>query len=66
LARNTVERFARNHDIWRVTTGVMDENKQAMIEADEFGHRHDDGDVHGACERNKIRAEAERKGCSIA
>jgi hypothetical protein len=36
LARNTVERFAREHDIWRVTTRVMDENKQAMIEADTF------------------------------
>jgi len=36
LARNTVERFARGHDIWRVTSYVMDENKQAMIEADEF------------------------------
>jgi nucleotide-binding universal stress UspA family protein len=36
LARNTVERFARAHGIWRVTTRVMDENKQAMIEADEF------------------------------
>ncbi len=36
LARNTVERFARAHDIWRVTTRVMDENKQAMIAADEF------------------------------
>jgi nucleotide-binding universal stress UspA family protein len=36
LARNTVERFARSHDIWRVTTMVMDENKQQMIEADEF------------------------------
>ena len=36
LARNTVERFAREHDFWRVTTPVMDENKQAMIEADEF------------------------------
>jgi len=36
LARNTVERFARNHDIWRVTTPVMDDNKQAMIESDEF------------------------------
>ncbi len=36
LARNTVERFARNHGIWRVTTAVMDDNKQAMIEADEF------------------------------
>ncbi|MBW3533614.1 MAG: universal stress protein [Gemmatimonadetes bacterium] len=36
LARNTVERFAREHSFWRVTTMVMDENKQAMIEADEF------------------------------
>ncbi len=36
LARNTVERFAREHGVWRVTTQVMDENKQAMIEADEF------------------------------
>jgi nucleotide-binding universal stress UspA family protein len=36
LARNTVERFARGHDIWRVTTRVMDDNKEAMIAADEF------------------------------
>lgn len=36
LARNTVERFAREQRFWRVTTRVMDENKQAMIEADEF------------------------------
>jgi nucleotide-binding universal stress UspA family protein len=36
LARNTVERFAREHGMWRVTTVVMDENKQAMIEADTF------------------------------
>ena len=36
LARNTVERFAREHGMWRVTTRVMDENRQAMIEADEF------------------------------
>jgi hypothetical protein len=36
LARNTVERFAREHDFWRITTRVMDENKEAMIEADEF------------------------------
>jgi hypothetical protein len=36
LARNTVEKFARAHDIWRITTRVMDENRQAMIEADEF------------------------------
>ncbi len=36
LARNTVERFARDHEMWRVTTRVMDENKEAMIAADEF------------------------------
>lgn len=36
LARNTVERFSRESGFWRVTTHVMDENKQAMIEADEF------------------------------
>ena len=36
LARNTVERFARGHGIWRVTTPVMDDKKQAMIAADEF------------------------------
>jgi nucleotide-binding universal stress UspA family protein len=36
LARNTVEKFARGHGIWRITTVVMDDNKQAMIEADEF------------------------------
>jgi hypothetical protein len=36
LARNTVERFAKDHDFWRITTRVMDENKQAMIEADTF------------------------------
>jgi hypothetical protein len=36
LARNTVERFARDHAFWRVTTQVMDENKEAMIAADEF------------------------------
>ncbi len=36
LARNTVERFARENEVWRITTRVMDENKQAMIAADEF------------------------------
>ncbi|MEE8487248.1 MAG: universal stress protein, partial [Gemmatimonadota bacterium] len=36
LARNTVEKFTREHGMWRVTTMVMDENKQAMIEADTF------------------------------
>ncbi len=36
LARNTVEKFARGHGMWRVTSAVMDENKDAMIAADEF------------------------------
>jgi hypothetical protein len=36
LARGTVERFAGSLGIWRVTTHVMDENKQAMIDADGF------------------------------
>ncbi len=31
-----MERFAREHGLARVTTRVMDENKQAMIAADEF------------------------------
>ena len=60
LARNTVERFARNHDIWRVTTGVMDDNKQAMIAADEF-----DVDtmmvMFTELRAKQIRAEAEGK-----
>ena len=30
------ERFGRENGFWRITTRVMDENKQAMIEADEF------------------------------
>jgi len=36
LARNTVERFARRASLWRITSEVMDENREAMIEADEF------------------------------
>src|SRR3954464_9949650 len=60
LARNTVERFARNHNIWRVTTPVMDDNKQAMIEADEF-----DVDtmmvMFTELRAKQIRAEAEGK-----
>jgi nucleotide-binding universal stress UspA family protein len=58
LARSTVERFARGHEIWRVTTLVMDENKQAMIEADEF-----DADtmmvMFNEMRARQIRAEAE-------
>jgi nucleotide-binding universal stress UspA family protein len=58
LARNTVERFSRAHAIWRITTRVMDENKQAMIEADEF-----DADTMMAMfnelRAKQIRAEAE-------
>jgi nucleotide-binding universal stress UspA family protein len=58
LARNTVERFARSHGVARVTTRVMDENKQAMIEADEF-----DADtmlvMFNELRARQIRAEAE-------
>jgi nucleotide-binding universal stress UspA family protein len=36
LARSTVERFARAHGIDHVTVQVMDENRQAMIEAETF------------------------------
>ncbi len=60
LARGTVERFARGHGIWRITTRVMDENKQAMIEADEF-----DAETMMAMfnelRARQIRAEAEGK-----
>ena len=65
LARNTVERFARAHDIWRITTLVMDENKQAMIEADEF-----DMEtmmvMFSELRAKQIRAEAEAGGGSAA
>ncbi len=58
LARSAVEKFASKHDIWRITTPVMDENKQAMIEADEF-----DADVMMGMFRElrakQIRAEAQ-------
>jgi len=58
LARNTVERFAWSHGIWRVTTRVMDDNKQAMIAADEF-----DGEtmmvMFTELRAKQIRAEAE-------
>lgn len=36
LARSTVERFAREHALDHVTVQVMDDNRQAMIEADTF------------------------------
>ena len=58
LARNTVERFARTHDIWRITTNVMDENKQAMIEADEFDAETMMG-MFRELRAKQIRAEAE-------
>ncbi len=65
LARNTVERFARGHDIWRITTRVMDENKQAMIEADEF-----DMDtmlvMFNELRAKQIRAEAEAEAHGVA
>jgi hypothetical protein len=58
LARNTVERFARTHDLWRITTAVMDENKQAMIEADEFDAETMMG-MFRELRAKQIRAEAE-------
>jgi nucleotide-binding universal stress UspA family protein len=64
LARNTVERFAQQHDIWCVTTRVMDENKQAMIEADEFDAETMMG-MFRELRAKQIRAEAEgRDGMS--
>jgi nucleotide-binding universal stress UspA family protein len=58
LARSTVERFARNHGMWRITTAVMDENKQAMIEADEFDAETMMG-MFRELRARQIRAEAE-------
>ncbi len=58
LARNTVERFARNHGLWRITTLVMDDNKQAMIEADEFDAETMMG-MFTELRARQIRAEAE-------
>ncbi len=58
LARNTVERFARTNDLWRITTQVMDENKQAMIEADEFDAETMMG-MFRELRAKQIRAEAE-------
>jgi nucleotide-binding universal stress UspA family protein len=58
LARNTVEKFARNHSMWRITTQVMDENKQAMIEADEFDAETMMG-MFRELRARQIRAEAE-------
>ena len=58
LARSTVEKFAKNHGMWRVTTAVMDENKQAMIEADEFDAETMMG-MFRELRARQIRAEAE-------
>jgi nucleotide-binding universal stress UspA family protein len=58
LARNAVEKFAKGHDIWRITTSVMDENKQAMIEADEFDAETMMG-MFRELRARQIRAEAE-------
>ncbi|MGH7521217.1 MAG: universal stress protein [Gemmatimonadales bacterium] len=60
LARSTVERFARTHDLWRITTQVMDENKQAMIAADEFDAETMMG-MFRELRAKQIRAEAEGK-----
>ncbi len=58
LARGAVEKFAKNHGIWRITTRVMDENKQAMIEADEFDAETMMG-MFREMRAKQIRAEAE-------
>ncbi len=58
LARNAVEKFARGHEVWRITTSVMDENKQAMIEADEFDAETMMG-MFRELRAKQIRAEAE-------
>lgn len=58
LAKMTVERFAKGSDIWRITTSVMDENKQAMIEADEFDAETMMG-MFRELRAKQIRAEAE-------
>jgi nucleotide-binding universal stress UspA family protein len=58
LARSAVERFARSHALWRITTQVMDENKQAMIEADEFDAETMMG-MFRELRAKQIRAEAE-------
>ena len=58
LARNTVDRFASTHGLWRITTHVMDENKQAMIEADEFDQDTMMG-MFRELRAKQIRAEAE-------
>ncbi len=58
LARMTVERFAREHAFWRITTRVMDDNKQAMIEADEFDTETMMG-MFRELRAKQIRAEAE-------
>jgi nucleotide-binding universal stress UspA family protein len=63
LARNTVERFARTHELWRITTQVMDENKQGMIEADEFDAETMMG-MFRELRAKQIRAEAEVDGIS--
>jgi nucleotide-binding universal stress UspA family protein len=58
LARSTVERFAKSHDLWRISTAVMDENKQAMIAADEFDAETMMG-MFRELRARQIRAEAE-------
>jgi nucleotide-binding universal stress UspA family protein len=58
LARRTVERFAAAHALWRITTAVMDDNKEAMVEADEFDAETMMG-MFNELRARQIRAEAE-------
>ena len=58
LARNTVERFARDHDIWRVTTHGDGREQAGHDRGRRVRRGHDDGDVQRAAAK-QIRAEAE-------
>jgi len=58
LARRTVERFAAGNGLWRITTQIMDENKQAMTDADEFDAQTMMG-MFNELRARQIRAEAQ-------
>jgi nucleotide-binding universal stress UspA family protein len=58
LARATVERFAHRQGLWHITTATMDDNKQAMIEAEEFDAETMMG-MFRELRARQIRAEAE-------
>lgn len=67
-ARDTVERFARQRNLWRITTSVMDDNRAAMIAANEFDadtmmsmfHELRASQIRNATEQNETGAAATR------